>query len=156
MEAKTRDELLGEIRYAIRLSERTARLYRRVQTFGVFCTILGGSAALAGVANVFPQAYLIWGTIAATAFGAVLLAVKPGDKAAQNEADIKRFQLLMARSGKLNDTDLATDLEETRVGVAPEIELLRAVAFNDVVFERNRDDAAISLTLPQKILRAFA
>lgn len=156
MEARTRDELLGEIRYALRLGERTARLYRRIQTFGVFCTIIGGSAALAGFSNIFPQKYLIWGTIAAAAFGAMLLAIRPGDKAAQNEADVKRFQLLMARAGKLNDTELAADLEEARVGVAPEIELLRAVAFNDVVSERNRDDAALSLTLSQKILRAFA
>jgi hypothetical protein len=153
---KTREELIGEIRYAIRLAERTARLYRRIQTFGVFCTILGGSAALAGVSSIFPQKYLIWGTIAAAAFGAMLLAIRPGDKAAQNEADVKRFQLLMARSGKLNDDELADSLEETRVGVAPEIELLRDVAYNDVVCERNREDAALPLTLPQKILRAFA
>ena len=153
---KTRDELIGEIRYAIRLAERTARLYRRIQTFGVFCAILGGSSALAGLSSIFPQAYVIWGTISATAFGAMLLSVRPGDKAAQNEADVKRFQLLMARSGKLNDDELADSLEETRVGVAPEIELLRDVAYNDVVCERNREDAALPLTLPQKILRAFA
>ena len=28
---KDKDQLLGEIRYAIRLTERTARLYRRIQ-----------------------------------------------------------------------------------------------------------------------------
>lgn len=153
---KTRDELIGEIRYAIRLAERTARLYRRIQTFGSFCAILGGSAALAGVSNIFPKAYLILGTLVAAGFGAMLLSVRPGDKAAQNETDLKRFQLLMARSGKLGDDELAESLDEARVGVAPEIELLRDVAYNDVVCERNREDATLPLTLPQKILRAFA
>ncbi|SEN72181.1 hypothetical protein SAMN05216404_106188 [Nitrosospira multiformis] len=153
---KTRDELLGEIRYAIRLAERTARLYRRVQTFSSFCAIMGGSAALAGVSDILPQGALAWGSMIAASFGAMLLSVRPGDKAAQNEADIKRFQLLMSRSSHLQDEELAASLEETRVGVAPEIELLRNVAYNDVVSERNREDAALPLTLPQKLLRAVA
>ena len=62
----------------------------------------------------------------------------------------------MARADKLSDAELAESLEETRVGVAPEIELLRDVAYNDVVRERNREDEVIPLTLPQKILRVFA
>jgi hypothetical protein len=153
---KTRDELIGEIRYAIRLAERTARLYRRVQTFGSFCAIVGGSTALAGISSVFPKAALVWGTFMATVFAAMLLSVRPGDKASQNEVDVKRFQFLMARADKLSDAELAESLEETRVGVAPEIELLRDVAYNDVVRERNREDEVIPLTLPQKILRVFA
>lgn len=117
---------------------------------------MGGSAALAGVSDILPQGALAWGSMIAASFGAMLLSVRPGDKAAQNEADIKRFQLLMSRSSHLQDEELAASLEETRVGVAPEIELLRNVAYNDVVSERNREDAALPLTLPQKLLRAVA
>ena len=33
---KTKDQVLGEIRYAQRLAQRTARLYRRIQAFSTF------------------------------------------------------------------------------------------------------------------------
>lgn len=54
MTTKTKEMLQGEIRYAIRLTQRTARLYRHLQTTGIFFSILGGSAALSAVAGGVP------------------------------------------------------------------------------------------------------
>jgi len=49
---KDKTLLLSEIRYAIRLTQRTARFYRRIQSVGTFLSIIGGSAAIASIANI--------------------------------------------------------------------------------------------------------
>ena len=149
-------QLKGEIRYAIRLAERTARLYRRVQTVSTFFSILGGSAALAAIADIFPKELSIAGACVAAVFGAALVAIRPADKATQNEADLRRFQSLMTRANSLDEKALEAAIEEARQGSAQEIEPLRDVAYNDVVMEFNRPDALIPLSPLQKILRAFA
>ena len=94
---KTKEQLVSEIRYAVRLTQRTARLYRNIQTTGTFLTILGGSAALASFAGNLPSWVLIAGAFLFTIAGAGLIAVRPADKAAMNEADVKRYQLLMSK-----------------------------------------------------------
>ena len=47
-------------------------------------------------------------------------------------------------------------LEDARNSDTPEIEPLRDVAYNDVVLELNRHDAAIPLSPLQKILKSLA
>ena len=88
--------------------------------------------------------------------GAVLIAVRPADKAAQNEADVKRYQALSARADGMNDSELARAIEEAHNGDAPEIESLRAVAYNDMVLELNRPDQSMPLSPVQKLLKTFA
>lgn len=153
---KDKQQLIGEIRYAIRLAERTARLYRRIQTTGVFLSIIGGSAAMTSIANGIPAWITATGGILLTFAGATLIAVRPADKAAQNEADAKRYQQLMTHANSLNEQALEDALEETRIGSASEIEPLRAIAYNDMVLEINRPDAMIELSSTQKILRSLA
>ena len=153
---KNRDQLLGEIRYAIRLTQRTARLYRRVQTSGVFLSIIGGSATMAALANGTPAWVTSAGGLLLAVAGAMLIAVRPADKAAQNESDIRRYQSLMVRAVSMNDKELEQALEDTHNGDAPEIEPLRDVAYNDVVLELNRPDVLVPLSPIQKILRALA
>jgi hypothetical protein len=63
---RTRHDLIYSIRYSIRLTQRQARLYRRIQAAGIFLGIIGGSATLSLPAQSFPE----WVSIA----GAVLLA----------------------------------------------------------------------------------
>jgi hypothetical protein len=48
---KEKEQLLGEICYAIRLTQRTARLYRRIQGMGIFLLVLGGSVSMASLSN---------------------------------------------------------------------------------------------------------
>lgn len=153
---KDRQQLIGEIRYAIRLTQRTARLYRRVQTTGVFLGIIGGSATMASIANEIPAWITTTGGILLALAGAMLIAIRPADKAAQNEADVRRYQQLMTHAISMDEKALEQALEEAHNGDAPEIESLRDVAYNDIALELNRPDVTIPLTSLQKILRALA
>lgn len=153
---KDKQQLIGEVRYAIRLTQRTARLYRHIQTLGIFLSILGGSATMASIADGIPAWITATGGIMLACAGAMLIAIRPADKAAQNEADVRRYQQLMARAVNMSEKELEQALEEAHNGDAPEIESLRDVAYNDIVLELNRPDAAVSLTPLQKMLRALA
>lgn len=153
---KERHQLIGEIRYAIRLTQRTARLYRRVQTAGIFLSILGGSATMTSLADGMPNWIASSGGIILAIAGAMLIAVRPADKAAQNEYDVKRYQSLSARAVNMSDAELEQAIEDAHNGDAPEIESLRDVAYNDIALEFNRPDVLVPLSPVQKILRALA
>jgi len=153
---KDKQQLIGEIRYAIRLTQRTARLYRRIQTTGVFIGIIGGSATMASIANDIPTWITTTGGILLAFAGAMLIAICPADKAAQNEADVRRYQQLMIRAINMDEKTLQQALEEAHNGDAPEIESLRDVAYNDVALELNRPDVMIQLSSLQKILKTLA
>lgn len=153
---KTREQLIGEIRYAVRLTQRTARLYRRIQTAGTFLGIVGGSAAISALANMIPTGAGQAGGLLLAAAGAALIAIRPADKAAANEADTRRYVALTAKAHDLDDDALATAIDEARQGDTQEIEPLRMVAYNDVAIEFNRRDAVQPLTLEQRILAALA
>lgn len=153
---KTHEQLVAEIRYAIRLCQRTARLYRRVQTLGTFVSIIGGSAIMAGLYAAMPTSVTLAGMALMAASGAALIAIRPADKAAQNEADIKRYQTLMAKASALNAEQLQGAIDEAHQGDAPEIEGLRNVAYNDVMREINREDQSIPLSSNERLLKALA
>lgn len=153
---KTKEDLQAEIRYAIRLCERTARLYRRVQAVATVIAILGASAAFATVTGYLPEWVTATGAVLFAIAGAALIAVRPIDKAAQNEADINRYRALLAKSVKMADADLVEALEETHQGDAPEIEPLRDVAYNDIAIELGRPDAVVPLTRVQRLLAVMA
>ncbi|MFA7241432.1 MAG: hypothetical protein WC091_15070 [Sulfuricellaceae bacterium] len=153
---KSKEILQNEIRYAIRLTERTARLYRLVQTVGVFFSILGGSAAMASLSGNLPSWLLATGGALLAISGATLIAIRPADKAAQNENDVRRYRALMAKSHEMNVDQLAATLDEAHQTDVPEIESLREVAYNDVALESNRPDVLVPLSASQKILSALA
>lgn len=149
-------QLQSEIRYTIRLCQRTARLYRRAQTFGTFLAIVGGSATLTGAFGHFPASFTVVGGAVLALAGAALIAIRPADKAAQNETDVKRYQMLMAKAVTLSEEDLRQALEEARQSDAIEVESLRNVAFNDVMEEINRRDQLIALSAQEQLLKALA
>lgn len=149
-------QLQSEIRYTIRLCQRTARLYRRAQTAGTFLAIIGGSATLTGALGNFPAYVAATGGVVLALAGAALIAMRPADKAAQNEADVKRYQALMAKFVVMPDDALRQALEEARQSDTAEVEPLRNVAFNDVMAEINRTDQSISLSAHERLLRALA
>lgn len=153
---KNHDQLRGEVRYAIRLCQRTARLYRHIQTAGTFFGILGGSAAMASLSNNLPHWLSIAGGAMLAIAGAALIAIRPADKAAQNEQDVRRYQSLMTKSLDMTPEALEAAIEEARQSDAPEVDALRNVAYNDVVKEINRDDQAIPLSATEKIWQLFA
>lgn len=69
----TIEQLRGDIRYAIRLCERTARLYRRIQAVGTFLSLVGGSAAVSGAAGQLPAWVALSGSALLAVSGAALL-----------------------------------------------------------------------------------
>ena len=153
---KTLEQLQGEIRYAIRLCQRTARLYRRIQTTGVFLAVVGGGGTASLLSTLIPAWVGLTGTALLALAGAALIAIRPGDKAALNEADIRRYQALMIKSHSMDAEQLTIALAEAHQGDAPEIDPLRVVAFNDVALEINRPDVVVPLRPMQKILAALA
>ena len=154
--AKSIEQLRGEIRYAERLCERTARMYRHVQTLGTFLTIVGGSGVVSVLASQAPAWMPIAGAVVLTMAAAALIAIRPADKAAQNEADTKRYAALLNRSNGLNEAQLSQALDEARQADTAEVESLRDVAWNDVVEEIGRSETKVPLTLPQRLLAAIA
>lgn len=151
-----RQATLNEIRYAERLCQRTARLYRRTQTFGVFLAIAGGSATLSSPITGAPAWVSTVGAIVLTVIGAALIAIRVADKAALNEFDAKRYTALRAKASRMSDEDLRVALDELRSGDVPEIESLRDVVYNDVAVELGRADYVVPLGPTQRLLAVIA
>lgn len=152
----TKDQLHSEVRYAIRLTERTARLYRKIQAAGYVLTIVGGSAVLAAIGKSLPDWVTLTGAAMFAIAGALLIAIRPADKVAQNEADAKRYKALMAKSVDMTDAEFERALADARQSDAPEVEPLRDVAYNDVAIECARPDFLVRLSLRQKVLAFLA
>ena len=152
----THVDLLNEARYAERLCARTARLYRRAQSVGVFVTVLGGSAAVVSLSGKVPDWLTAAGVACFAVFGAALLAIRPADKAASNEADARRYAKLRSDAASMSVEQLAVALNKARETDTSEIEPLRDVAYNDVVREIGRPDVVLPLNLTQRLLAALA
>lgn len=149
-------QLKGEIRYAQRLCQRTARLYRRVQTAATFLSLLAGSAALVTLSSQLDKMVTIYAGLTFAAFTAIIYAIRPADKIAQNESDVKKYAALLVKAESATVEELRGLIAEARQTDAVEVEPLRAVAFNDVMREINRDDAIIELSPMQKLIGALA
>lgn len=149
------EEVQFNLRYAQRLCQRTARLYRRIQTMLTFISLLAGSSAVATLAAqmTIPSAWLL---AAFAMFGCISLAIRPADKIAANEADIRKYGALLAKVQTLDAATLQQQLNEARQSDAAEVEPLRAVAYNDVVLESYEPEALIKLTPMQKLIGVLA
>ncbi|MCU4119341.1 hypothetical protein [Variovorax sp. N23] len=150
------EQLRSEARYAERLCHRTARLYRRAQTIGTFLTIVGGSGTLAALVHDVPGWIPSLGAILMAVFGAAMIAIRPGDKAAANESDAKRYSALLASTVGFSAEDFERALELARQSDAAEVEGLRNVAYNDVVREIGAESAAVELSRTERFLALVA
>jgi hypothetical protein len=155
-EPKDKERLQSEIRYAIRLCERTARFYRKIQAIGTFFTVIGGSAAITTLSPSLPPWVSVAGTILLAISGSALLAIRPAEKASSNENDVKRYQAMMTKSHGMDAKELQVVLDEAHQGGAPEIDALRLVAYNDVVLETGRPDCLEKLSLIEKLFQHIA
>lgn len=111
---------------------------------------------MSSLSGTLPAYVSISGGIVLAIAGAALIAIRPADKAALNESDIRRYQAVMVKSSQLTAQELEIAIEEARQGDAPEIELLRDIAYNDVMIEFNRMDCAVPLNPLQKLLTTIA
>jgi hypothetical protein len=155
-DGKSIDQLRSEARYAERLCQRTARLYRRIQTLGTFLSILGGSGTLAALVKDVPAWLPTGGAILLAVCGAALIAIRPGDKAAANESDMKRYSALLASSQGMSEAEFYRALEVARQSDAAEVEPLRNVAYNDVVCEIGAKEAVVPLSPTERLLAVVA
>lgn len=148
--------LLNEVRYAERLCQRTARLYRHMQTFGTFATVLGGSAVLTALSAAFPAWVSVAGAVAFSVFGAAMIATRPADKAAANEADMRRYAKLRTEGLLMDEAALRAALRKLQETDTPEMESLREVAYNDVMREIGQDAHVVPLRLGQRWIALLA
>jgi ABC-type multidrug transport system fused ATPase/permease subunit len=153
---QTREQFEGEIRYAQILSERTARMYRRLQTVGTFLSIVGMSAVLATALSSMSDAWTLSAAAVFLISTAIMLTVKPAEKVTRWEEDLQRYRDLMARSKTMTLEQLDAALQDVRRSDAPEVAPLREVAFNQMLHEINRADQLIRLTLGQRVLAQLA
>jgi hypothetical protein len=89
-------------------------------------------------------------------FGCINLAVRPAERIAANEADIRKYGALLTKLTLLDPPALQQLLDEARQSDTTEVEHLRPIAFNDVVMEIDEPDALIPLTRMQKLIGALA
>lgn len=150
-----KEELHFNLRYAQRLCQRTARFYRRIQTALTFTSLLAGSSAVAALAAQLPVESA-WLLATFAVFGCVNLAVRPAERIAANEADVRKYGALIAKLHTLDTPALQQLLDEARLSDTTEVEPLRAVAYNDVVLEIDEPDALIPLSTMQKLIGALA
>lgn len=152
---ENKEELQFNLRYAQRLCQRTARFYRRMQTMLTFISLLAGSSAVAALAAqmLVPSAWLL-GVFAV--FSCINLAIRPADKIAANDADVRKYGALLAKLNILDTPVLQQMLDEARLSDTTEVEPLRAVAYNDVVMEIDEPDSLIELSPMQKLMGVLA
>ena len=149
--------LLNEVRYALRLTQRTARLYRLLGRFFIFAELI----AVGILENCFLSAESPHWLILASTFivglsSAAILTIDPFEKAVLNERDIKKYAYLEADGLGMDAQQLALALAEARQTDADEIECLRDVAYNDIVRESGHPELAYPLTVRQKFLAMLA
>ena len=148
--------LMNEIRYAERLCQRTARLYRRMQVVGTVGSVVAGSAVLGALSASVPPAVSLAGAALFALCAALQVAVRPHERAAANEADMRRYAQLRTDGRRMDADALQLALDKARQTDAAEVEPLRDVAFNDVVREIGATHAVTPLRWHQRMLAALA
>lgn len=148
--------LMNEVRYAERLCQRTARLYRRMQVAGTVGSVVAGSAVLGALSASVPPVVSLTGAALFALFAAVQVAVRPHERAAANEADMRRYAQLRTDGRSMDADALQLALDKARLTDAAEIEPLRDVAFNDVAQEVGATYAVTPLRWHQRMLAALA
>jgi len=88
--------------------------------------------------------------------GAAALAVRPLEKAVINEADMRKYSALRTQGLAMSEAELDAALQKARESDAAEVELLRDVAFNDLLVEIGREEMLQPLSAAQKLLGAMA
>jgi hypothetical protein len=97
-----------------------------------------------------------WLLAAFAVLGSVNLAIRPAERIAANEADVRKYGALLTKLNALETPALQQLLDEARLSDAAEVEPLRAIAYNDVVLEIDAPDALLPLSPMQKLIGALA
>ena len=78
------------------------------------------------------------------------------EKAISNEADARKYALLRTQGLTLDDAQLEAALQKARESDVAEVELLREVAYSDLLVEIGREDMRTTLSGRQRLLEVIA
>ena len=151
-----RYELTWEIRYGMRFGRRQSRLLDRIANAIKALTIIAGSAAFIGVIAKY-DALVKWSgvIVAALAIGDAIW--NPTGKAARSREIENRYAMVNRHAAELSTEELRREVDDVYDAHTPELELLRYVAYNDVVSEcGNSDKEKYRLNLWQRLIAALA
>lgn len=133
----TRFDIQFSLRYAVRVLERQARLWRHIDGAFRMLAILSGSSALAAMLTQQASAISISGMVAFAVFQAVEFSAQPGLKAAEAWAERKPYLSIISKQSRLSDTELEQAYQDAleQDGVLA-FESIRRLAYNDVTIEK--------------------
>ncbi len=140
----TRHDTLFSLRYAARVLERHARLWRRIDAAVRLAGLLAGSSAFAALMAESRGFTLVFGVVFAV-LQAVEFALRPAEQAAQSIAQRRPYAALAARSEAMDDAGLKAaylQLHAEDDVIVPES--IRTLAYNDVVLEKGCDPAHLN------------
>ncbi|MEK6788490.1 MAG: hypothetical protein AABY68_06025 [Pseudomonadota bacterium] len=156
MTERNADIIQSEIDYNIRLCTLHARCYRRVRAVLSFCSLAGGSAAMAGILSAQHD----WAIAAGVTLALIPIldnVINPGDKSAAHEQLRRRYvelrQQLMRR--QIDAAAADTQLHGLYAEQPDEIEGLRKAAQNDADLQRGLDPAN-KLSIWERVCHIFA
>lgn len=141
MYTKTRDDTLFDLRYAVRVLERQARMQGNCMAMVKFSTLLSGSAALAALVANHAAAAITLGLVCATV-QALDMALEPTAKQARALAARLNYARVMSHQASM--TDAALEVAYQAVVADDDVAVSRALqelAYNDVIREQGRDES---------------
>lgn len=130
------------LRYAVRVLERQCRLWRSVDAASRACALFAGSGAIAGLGAQHVGFALVCGVVFAL-MQSVDFALRPAERSAAALGQRKQYAALLVQSGAMKLQDLEAALEKIRADDEVIVsDVLRRLAYNDVVRERGLDESA--------------
>lgn len=133
---------LFNLRYAVRVLERHARLWRRIDGAVRLVALLAGSGAIGAIGAENSKIAIALGAVFAL-FQAIEFALRPAEIAARSMSQRREYASVFAKERSFDDATLAEAYAD--MVAADDIivsESLRHLAYNDVVLERGLDPAA--------------
>ncbi len=152
----SRYETLFALRYAVRVLERHARMWRRIDGLIRFAGLLSGMSAFAALTAASQSATMLAGIVFAI-LQAIEFAIRPAEIAAQSMSAKKPYGDVLARQATLDDSSLEAAYQRCVADddvIVPET--LRFLAYNDVVSENGGDPSALyTISLWQRLAVFF-
>jgi len=151
-------KLESNIRYSMRVAERSSRLFRHIHTLSAWLSVIGASSAAAVALGEIARGAVPWLALAGAVIAAYAAVTEPLAKAIQHEEDAAAFEsvLIDLRTGKISEEDAERKLFDNKGNRETIPEAIRWLAWRDVALENGRDDALVPLSVFQRCLSVLA
>lgn len=153
----SRSDTTFSIRYAVRVLERTARFWSRIDTSIKVFALLSGSGAIYALASHSEVFTLACGAFFALT-QAIEFAVRPADKSALALGERGAYAKLLANQSAMSDEAIEDAYQKAVCDDEVTVmEGMRHIAYNDVLYERSADPSyAYCLTFRERVLAFIA